>query len=100
MSRARIGALLLTLIAIGRGAGGEPTSCEPDRPRLLQRMAPVGGWFPYGGGLLRWWNPHCFPRCGGPDDYCRKTLPLVCWPSYTPYYRWGVSSGCGRTCPR
>jgi len=101
-----IGALLFTLIASGQGLGGEPTSCEPGQPCFLQRVGPVGGWFPYGGGLLHWWNPHCFPRCGGPDDYCRKTLPPVCWPSYPPWYVWcpsapvvAVPDGCGRACP-
>src|SRR5260370_40360319 len=78
--RAWIGALLLTLIAGSRGAAGEPPGCEPCPPCFLQRVGPVGGWFPYGGGLLHWWDPHCFPDCGGPDDYCRKTLPLVCRP--------------------
>ena len=57
---------------------------------LLGRLGPVGGWDPYGGGLLRWWNPCCFPRCGAPDDYCRKPLPKVCWPPYPPYYIWGA----------
>ena len=101
-----MGALLLTLIADGRGPGGEPTSCEPGRPCFLQRVGPVGGWFPYGGGLLHWWDPHCFPRCGGPDDYCRKTLPPVCWPPYPPWYLWcpadaavTVPDGCDRACP-
>ena len=100
------GALLLTLIAGGRGPAGEPPKCEPGRPCILQRVAPVGGWFPYGGGLLHWWDPHCFPRCGGPDDYCRKDLPRVCWPPYPPYYIWGPPAaatagpggGC-RACP-
>ena len=78
--RAWIGALLLTLVAGSRGVAGEPPSCEPCPPCFLQRVSPVGGWFPYGGGLLHWWDPHCFPDCGGPDDYCRKTLPFVCWP--------------------
>jgi hypothetical protein len=49
----------------------------------------VGGCDPYGGGLLHWWNPHCFPSGGAPDNYCRKPLPKVCWPPYPPYYIWG-----------
>jgi hypothetical protein len=55
----------------------------------LQRLHPVGGWDPYGGGLLHWWNRHCFPHDCGPDDYCRKPLPKVCWPPYPPSYTWG-----------
>ena len=52
-------------------------------------------WQPYDGGLLRWWNPCCFPRCGAPDDYCRKPLPNVCWPPYPPYYTAGPQEiGC------
>jgi hypothetical protein len=104
--RAWVGALLLTLITGGRGPGGEPAPCGPDPPCLLQRVGPAGGWFPYGGGLLHWWDPHCFPCSGGPDDYCRKKLPCVCWPGYPPYFRWGppapvVTSPVGgdRACP-
>jgi hypothetical protein len=79
-----VGSFLLALVAAGRGLGGEPACCEPAPPCVLQRIAPVGGWCPYGGGLLRWWDPHCFPRGGAPDDYCRKPMPRVCWPSYHP----------------
>ena len=65
---------------------------EPRQQHFLQRLHPVGGWNPYGGGLLHWWNPHCFPcQCGGPDDYCRKPLPRVCWPPYPPYYICGAA---------
>lgn len=60
------------------------------------RIGPAGGWCPYGGGLLRWWGPHCFPRCGAPDDYCRKPLPRTCWPPYPPYYFRGPPREC---CP-
>jgi hypothetical protein len=84
-----VGAALLALVAGGRGLAGEPGCCEPAPSCFLRRIAPVGGWCPYGGGLVRWWPPHCFPRCGGPDDYCHKTLPRVCWPPYPPYYIWG-----------
>ena len=62
---------------------------EPPQQHFLQRLHPVGGWNPYGGGLLHWWNPHCFPCQTAPDDYCRKPLPRVCWPPYPPYYIWG-----------
>ena len=88
-------ALVLTLGACGRAIGGERGYPDPSRPHILQRSHPVGGWHPDGGGLLHWWNPHCFPRCGGPDDYCRKPLPCVCWPPYPPYFIW-VPDGC---CP-
>ncbi len=84
------GALLLTLIAGGLAPAAEPPTGEPDRPCFVQRLQPAGGWDPYGGGLLHWWNPHCFPCCSGPDDYCRKTLPCVCWPPYPSYYLWGL----------
>jgi hypothetical protein len=91
-----LGALLIALIAAGRGTGQEPQHCDPAQTSFLQRWYPAGGWHPYGGGLLSWWNPYCFPRCGGPDDYCRKPLPKVCWPAYPPYYTWGRPEVC---CP-
>jgi hypothetical protein len=82
--------ILLTLIPCGRGLGGEGgVSDEPPHRHFLQRLRPVGGWNPYGGGVLHWWNPHCFPCQSAPDDYCRKPLPRVCWPPYPPYYIWG-----------
>jgi hypothetical protein len=65
---------------------------------ILQRFHPVGGWHPDGGGLLHWWPRHCFPCCGGPDDYCRKPLPRVCWPPYPPYYTWGPPAVCCPSC--
>jgi hypothetical protein len=92
-----IGAFLITLIAYGRGLGGEPGCCKPPQDSFLERLHPVGGWHPYGGGLLHWWNPHCFPCGGAPDDYCRKPLPRVCWPPYPPYYIWGSPESC---CPQ
>ena len=87
--RAWIGALLFSAIAGGLVSAGEPPGCEPAGRCFLERVAPAGGWFPYGGGLLHWWNPHCFPCCCGPDDYCRKPQPCVCWPPYPSYYVWG-----------
>jgi hypothetical protein len=87
-----IGALVLALIG-GRGLAGEHSCCEPPEDCFLKRVKPVGGWCPYG-GLLHWWNPHCFPCCGAPDDYCRKPLPCVCWPPYPPYYIWGPPEIC------
>jgi hypothetical protein len=84
-------ALALTLIASAPIFGGEPPNGESPHHGFLQRLHPAGGWHPYGGGLTHWWNPHCLPRYAAPDDYCRKPLPTVCWPSYPPYYNWGVS---------
>ena len=92
-----IGLLLIALIAGGWAVGGEPQCCVQSRPDILQRWHPVGGWNRYGGGLLRWWNPDCFPCCGAPDDYGRKPLPRVCWPAYPSSYTWGPADVC---CPQ
>lgn len=83
--------LVLTLVTCGQVLGGENGPSDPGRQPFLQRVKPVGGWHPDGGGMLHWWNPHCFPRCGGPDDYCRKPLPRACWPAYPPFYIGGPS---------
>ena len=93
-----IGAFLIALLACGQGLGGEPR-CAPPADSFLQRLHPVGGWNPYGGGLLHWWNPCCFPRCGAPDDYCRKPLPRICWHAYPSYYIWGPPEVCRPRCP-
>jgi hypothetical protein len=90
--------LLLLLMAAGRAPAGEHDGCPPPEPNFLDRFHPVEGWHPYGGGLVHWWDPHCFPRCGTPDDYCRKPLPHVCWPPYPPFYLWGTPSACGPQC--
>jgi hypothetical protein len=90
-------AVLFGLIAAARAFSGEPPCSEPRPACTLPQFGPVGGWDPYGGGLLHWWPSHCFPRCGAPDDYCRKPLPPVCWPPYPPYYIWGPSEVC---CPQ
>jgi hypothetical protein len=95
--QAWVGAVLLALFAAGGAGGGESPCREPPPGCLLGQLGPAGGWFPYGGGLLHWWPPHCFPRCGAPDDYCRKSLPPVCWPPYPPYYIWGPPEIC---CPQ
>jgi hypothetical protein len=85
-----IGTILVTLISCGQGFGGVGgENVVPPRGHFLQRFHPVGGWHPYGGGLVHWWDPHCFPRQAAPDDYCRKPLPAVCWPAYPPYYIYG-----------
>jgi len=84
--------------ASARAKGGEAYETRPGSPRFLRRFGPAGGWHPDSGGLWHWWNPHCYPRCGGPDDYCRKPPPNVCWPSYPPYYIWAPQSPDG-PCP-
>jgi hypothetical protein len=91
---AGIGIVLLALGAAGGVWGGEPVGGEPGRPCFLERFHPAGGWCPDGGGLLHWWNPHCFPCGGAPDDYCRKKQPNVCWPPYPPYYIYGTPPAC------
>jgi hypothetical protein len=89
--RRRIETAILVVALIG--GGGElhagPSCCPPPSGGFFKRLAPAGGWRPYGGPLLRWWPRCCFPGCGAPDDYCRKPLPKVCWPPYPPYYIWG-----------
>ena len=81
--------IVLTLILCGQVLGGEGGSPEAPPQRFPHRLQPAGGWNPYGGGLLHWWNPHCFPCQATPDDYCCKPLPRLCWPPYPPYYIWG-----------
>ncbi|HEV3078822.1 MAG TPA: hypothetical protein VGY66_03560 [Gemmataceae bacterium] len=92
-----IGVVLAILIAAGRGVGGEPRCSEPAQGCFLQPWRPAGGFSPYGGGLLHWWDPHCFPCWCAPDDYCRKPLPKVCWPDYPSFYIWGPPQTC---CPQ
>jgi hypothetical protein len=96
-----IGALVIALLAGVPALAAEPQCGEPARDCYVGRFRPVGGWSPYGSGLLHWWERCCFPRCGGPDDYCRKPLPRVCWKSYPPYYIWGPPQTCsppGKAC--
>src|SRR5439155_24759024 len=85
-------ALLVLPLACGQEVADQRSGCELPPQPSFQRVRPVGGWDPYGGGLLHWWNPCCFPHRGAPDDYCRKPLPNVCWPPYPPYYIWAPSS--------
>jgi hypothetical protein len=85
-SQVSMGTIVLTLISCGQGFGGDDGRVdEPSRRHFLQRFHPVGGWNPYGGGVLHWWNPHCYPCQTVPDDYCRKPLPQVCRQSLPPY---------------
>jgi hypothetical protein len=88
------GTLVVALIAAGRGVRAQAPCCPPPQESLLQRLAPVGGWHPDGGGLLHWWPHHCFPCSEKPDDYCRKPPPRVCWPPYPPYYIWAPPGTC------
>jgi hypothetical protein len=81
----KIWAIVLAATACASARGGEPTDGQPHGPGFFQRLRPRGGWNPDGGGLFHWWNPHCFPRTCGPDDYCRKPMPAVCRPSL-PYH--------------
>ncbi len=81
--------LLLLLLSCAPAFAGEGDDPEGSQQHFFQRLHPVGGWNPYGGGLFHWWNPHCFPCQGAPDDYCRKPLPRVCWPTYPRFYVWG-----------
>ena len=82
-------AFVLTLIMYDRALCGEPEYGVSAQQGFLQRVHPAGGWNPYGGGLLHWWNPNCFACQAGPDNYCRKPIPCMCWPTYPPYYIWG-----------
>lgn len=83
-----VGTALIALGAATSGSGDDHRCCEPPESCWLRRWHPVGGWHPYGTGMLRWWPRHCFPCGGAPDDYCRKQLPQACWPPYPPYYIW------------
>jgi hypothetical protein len=97
--RISIETILLMLIACGHGFGGEwGEGADASHGHRPHRFRPQGGWHPYGGGLVHWWNPHCFPCQVAPDDYCRKPMPRTCWPAYPPYYTWGPPEiGHGRT---
>ena len=53
-SQVTMWAFVLTLITYGRALGGEPAYDESPQQHFLQRLHPVGGWHPYGGGLLHW----------------------------------------------
>lgn len=81
--------LLACVLAPLSAWGGDPTpegcACATEH----KRCAPAGGWSPYGGGLLKWLPCCCYPTCGGPDDYCRKPLPCLCWPAYPSYFKMG-----------
>jgi hypothetical protein len=81
--------IVVGLIGGGRGLHGESPSCERPQESFLRNLGPAGGWLPYGGGLLGWWDPFCFPRCVPADSYCRKPLPQIrcqpCCPDCQPH---------------
>jgi hypothetical protein len=87
-----LGAVMIILILAGQGLGDQRDCAATPRLGFWQWLAPAGGWHPYGGGLLHWWNPYCFPRSGGTDDYCRKPLPNVCWPGCAPCANGGTQA--------
>jgi hypothetical protein len=92
----------ITFGGLGLALAGEHCVCDPPQEHFLERLAPVGGCNPYGGGILCWWNPKAFPRGGAPDDYHHKPLPRVCWPPYPRFFQWGppeVVNPCGSRCP-
>ena len=67
--------------------------CAPETPATerpsaaFPALGPAGGCNPDGRGLFHWWNPDCFPRSCGPDNYCRKPMPNVCRPTPLSYDR-------------
>jgi hypothetical protein len=83
--------VVLALMSCRQVIGGEGKNPEAPLQQVPHSFNPAGGWHPYGGGLFHWWNPHCFPCESAPDDYCRKPLPRLCWPSYPHSYIWGPS---------
>jgi len=82
---AAIGTLGFVVMTGSLAQAGDHEYCPPPDGHFLHRVLPVGGCDP-GGGLFHWWDPHCFPRCCGPDTYCRKPIPKLCWPHYPPCY--------------
>jgi hypothetical protein len=73
-------AMALALMMHTQARAGGPGGPEAHRPHFLARLRPKGGCNPDGRGMFHWWEPHCFPRSCGPDDYCRKPMPNVCRP--------------------
>ncbi len=92
--------LVLTggLLVSSQALHAEPPCCKPPEDRYLKRLAPVGGWCPYGTGPLSWWDSHWFPCIGGPDDYCRKPLPAFGWPCYPCFFGWAPPECCPPGC--
>ena len=88
--------LTAVLSAEGPALRAQAPCCKPPEDSFCKRLAPVGGWCPYGTGPLSWWDPHWFPHCGGRDDYCRKPFPPFCWQPYSYYYGWARPENC---CP-
>jgi hypothetical protein len=75
-----LGAIAVALMMPTQARAGEPGDAQAHKSHFLGRLRPVGGCNPDGRGLFHWWNPNCFPRSCGPDDYCRKPMPNVCRP--------------------
>ncbi len=70
---------MATVVFVGLATMAARAGDHPDSGlTFLHRIAPVGGCDPDGGSLFHWWNPDCFPRPCGPDDYCRKPFPRFC----------------------
>jgi hypothetical protein len=70
--------ILVAVITCTQLLGSEQGYMQCGETPWIRRIAPVGGWHPDEGGLLRWWNPCCCSSQCYPDDYCRKSLPNVC----------------------
>jgi hypothetical protein len=85
MKRRIVWAIALAAMTLTQVKAGDPGEPEVRRGHFLGRIRPVGGCNPDGRGLFHWWNPHCYPRWCGPDDYCRKPMPNVCRPGAYSY---------------
>ena len=76
--RSLLAALAAACLIAMPAKAGDHAQPQDNRP-FLHRLAPVGGLNPDGRGLSHWWDPHCFPSPCGPNDYCPKPFPRVCW---------------------
>jgi hypothetical protein len=76
---ARICAVALLVMTSTAARAGDTGPGEVDRPHFLSRLGPRGGCNPDGRGIFHWWNRDCYPRPCGPDNYCRKPMPDLCW---------------------
>jgi hypothetical protein len=84
-SKLKLSAIMLAALTCTQAHAGEPGDGEAQQPHFFQRLRPKGGWNPDGRGMFHWWNPNCYPRTCGPDDYCRKPMPNVCRPLARSY---------------